>query len=29
MAAVSELDHAVTDYQLPHAYWLAKAAKLA
>ncbi|WP_190812532.1 lipase family protein [Saccharopolyspora pogona] len=26
---MSELDHTVTDYQLPHAYWLAKAAKLA
>ncbi|MCI2417953.1 lipase family protein [Saccharopolyspora sp. K220] len=29
MATLSELDHTVTDYQLQHAYWLAKAAKLA
>ncbi|MER6992478.1 lipase family protein [Saccharopolyspora hirsuta] len=26
---VSAFDHTVTDYQLPHAYWLARAAKLA
>lgn len=29
MTTVSELDHTVTDYQLKHVYWLAKAAKLA
>ncbi|MEU6266865.1 hypothetical protein [Saccharopolyspora shandongensis] len=26
---VLEFDHAVTDYRLQHAYWLARAAKLA